>query len=100
MIDDIAVNFANVQLVELVGKRLGNRGKPWSNFYHNIIGLRANSVHNIGDDAGVLQEILPKAFAGLMLSHDVGLCGKKERIVLNFFSGCLKRLQPALLRKR
>ena len=90
--DDVAVNFANVQLVEFAGKRLGNRGKSRPNFYHNIIGLRANGVHNIGDDAGVLQEILPKAFAGLVLSHGVGVCEEKEWIVLNFFSGCLKRL--------
>ena len=68
-LDDVAVDFDHIKLIELARQRLGNRRQTGADFNHHIIGRGANGAHNIIDDAGVLQKILPETLAGFMLFH-------------------------------
>ena len=66
---DVAVDFDNVQAVQLLCQRFGNRRQARTDFNHHIIGLRAHGVDNIGNNARVLQKILPEAFSGFVFFH-------------------------------
>ena len=66
---DVAVDFDNVQAVQLLRQRFGNRRQTRTDFNHHIIGLRTHGVDNIGNNARVLQKILPEAFSGFVFFH-------------------------------
>ena len=68
---DVAVDFDNVQAVQFLRQRLGNRRQTRPDFNHHIIRLRTHCVDNIGNNPRVLQKILPEAFPGLMFFHRV-----------------------------
>ena len=64
--DNVAVDFAHVQLPQMARERLGNRRQSGPDFNHDIIGLRADGIHDVGNNARVLKKILPEAFAGFV----------------------------------
>ena len=55
--------------MELGGQGLGNRAEAGADFHYGIGGLRPHGLDDIGNDAGILQKVLPEAFAGGVLGH-------------------------------
>ena len=86
---NVAVDFDNVQAVQLFRQRFRYRRQTRADFNHDIFGLRVHGVDNIGNDARILQKILPEAFSGFVFFHDADRWGK-PRIVAQTASGRLK----------
>ena len=86
---NVAVDFDNVQAVQLFRQRFGYRRQARADFNHDIFGLRTDGIDDIGNNARILQKILPEAFSGFVFFHDADRWGK-PRIVAQTASGRLK----------
>jgi hypothetical protein len=68
--DDVPVNFHNVEVVERMHQRPGQRTQPGPYLYEVIALARMDSADNVRYSLGIDKKILTETFAGDM-AHDL-----------------------------
>src|SRR5574343_1724326 len=71
--NQVAIDFDDVQVIDTLQQRLGNRPQAGADFDHRIATLRIDGRDNGGNDAAIDQEVLAEAFAGDVAFHAVFL---------------------------
>ena len=66
--NEISIQLDHMQMSRTFEQGLRQRAQPWTNFNHAFTRARIHCIHNAMNDALINQEVLTKAFAGLMAS--------------------------------
>src|SRR5579859_1266228 len=74
ILDNVAVNFDDVEMVQTLQQRKRQCSQAWPNFDEALAGLRSDGSHHLFDHAPIFEEMLTKALARPVRDHGGPAC--------------------------